>query len=636
MCGILGIVTFQGQHPSPAEFDAAMMQLDHRGPDDRGMAHFNCANGVRVSLGQTRLSILDLSPAGHQPMISPRTGNAIVFNGEAYNFREVRAGLSGIQFKSESDTEVLLAAYDQRGEKFIRDFRGMFAMGILDKASQKLTLVRDRLGIKPLYYYWNGRQFAFASELTAIAAFNSLPLDICQDALGQYLLRGYIPHPLSIFKQICKLPAGHLLTLDLQRPNPSSAAYWDALDYYERQKSFRDEGEVLDALESKLQESVKYRLISDVPLGAFLSGGIDSSLVVALMRKAHSGVVKTFTVGFDEQGWDEAPAAKRIAEHLETQHEECYISRDNLLEIVREISHYYDEPFADSSAIPTVALSRMTRRHVTVALSGDGGDELFWGYDSYTARSAKLFPKVDAIPKPLRIGGARLMKKLGGSIARWGHILEFDDFAEYYLRWSILHPSMDTGLHKHKANGNHQVELGRSIVHRLGMNDLPKLMGACDLRCYMVDDILTKVDRASMSVALEARVPILDHHVVELAASIPYSFKMAGGEKKHLLKALLNRHVPRPLWDRPKQGFGIPLVHYFRGPLREWARDELNSRDHSMADWLDMNVVNRMFDDHLQGRRDASGIIWACVQLAGWDRRMKKIRRKQPDLQATH
>jgi asparagine synthase (glutamine-hydrolysing) len=628
MCGILGIVTFEGRHPSPDEFNHALGQLDHRGPDDRGAAHMNGPANVRISMGQTRLSILDLSPAGHQPMTSPRTGATIVYNGEVYNFRDVRKELAsgGMKFTSECDTEVLLAAYDHRQDQFIHDFRGMFAIGILDHARQRLLLLRDRLGIKPLYYYWDGRRLAFASELTALAALPGLDLEICHDAMSEYLKRGYIPHPLSIYKKVRKLPAGCMLDLNLSRPDPQPKTYWDALTHYERPLAFACEQEVLDALAERLEESVKLRLISDVPLGAFLSGGIDSSLVVAMMRRVHSGTVKTFTVGFDEPGWDEAPAAKKIAEHLGTQHEEFYISRDNLLDIVRHTADYYDEPFADSSAIPMLALSRMTRRHVTVALSGDGGDELFWGYDSYTSRSARLYPLIAAFPDFLRRGAASLMKKTGGSLNRWGHIIDYQDCAAFLLRSTISQPWHDHGLLKHGTNGSCQVDMGREIAARLGTRDLNRLMSAIDLRSYMVDDILTKVDRATMSVALEARVPILDHRVVELAAAIPYSFKTAGGEKKHLLKALLSRYVPRNLWDRPKKGFGIPLVKYFRGPLKEWARDELRSTDHHLGEWLDMSVVHRMLDDHIAGRRDASALLWACLQLAGWDRRLRRIR----------
>jgi len=631
MCGILGVVTFRGAHPSEQSFDRALGLLDHRGPDDRGALHDSLPSGGRISLGQTRLSILDLSPAGHQPMVSERTGTAIVFNGEAYNFREVRAGLqaAGVSFHSECDTEVLLAAYDQRQDDFIEPFRGMFAIGLWDRARNRLLLVRDRLGIKPLYYYWDGRTLAFASELTAIAALPDLQLDVCQDAMRQYLWRGFIPYPLSIYKQIRKLPAGYRLSISLADPRPEATPYWDALDYYASPRSYAGPIEAVDAIEDVLSEAVRLRLISDVPLGAFLSGGIDSSLVVALMRKVHSGTVRTFSIGFDEDRWNEAPAAKRIAEHLGTQHEEMYISRENLLEQVPCVSRHYDEPFADSSAIPTLALAKLTRRHVTVALSGDGGDELFWGYDQYSAKSNAIFPWVQWIPGAVRKSiGAGLRAFRGSSLERWGHLIAFDDFAQFYARTDHWHPWTFAGLHRANVSMHRQLEIGREVAARLGDQDRDRHMSAADLKSYLVDDILTKVDRATMAVALEARVPILDHKVVELAAGIPYSIKKHGNEKKHLLKELLARHVPRPLWDRPKMGFGVPLVHYFRGPLRDWARDELFSHDHSLAEWLNMNVVQQVYDEHVSGRRDCASLLWACLQLAGWDRRMREIRRE--------
>jgi asparagine synthase (glutamine-hydrolysing) len=629
MCGILGVVTLRGEHPCEAAFDRALGLLDHRGPDDRGAHHGQAPGGVRISIGQTRLSILDLSPAGHQPMVSERTGTVMTYNGEAYNFRDVRSGLAGegLAFHSECDTEVLLAAYDRRQDEFIQSFRGMFAIGLWDVARNRLLLVRDRLGIKPLYYYWDGRTLAFGSELTAISALPGLTLDICHEAMRQYLWRGFIPFPQSIFKQIRKLPAGCMLSLELSGGQPHVRQYWESLDYYASPRRFADEGEALDAIDATLREAVRLRLISDVPLGAFLSGGVDSSLVVAMMRAVHSGEVRTFSIGFDEAQWDEAPAARRIAQHLGTRHEEMYISRENLLDQVRTVSQHYDEPFADASAIPTLALAKLTRRHVTVALSGDGGDELFWGYDQYTARSHDAYPWAVRAPLAVRRAlGALLRAARGTRLERWGYIVGFADFAEFFMRTDLWHPWADRGLHRHASSTNRMLEVGREVTSRLGEGDVAMLMGAMDLRSYLVDDILTKVDRATMAVALEARVPILDHHVVQLAASIPYTFKKAGGEKKHLLKAVLSRYVPRHLWERPKQGFGIPLVHYFRGPLRDWAADELFSGDHALGDWLDMAVVRRMYEDHVGGRRDAATLLWACLQLAGWDRRMRQIR----------
>jgi asparagine synthase (glutamine-hydrolysing) len=629
MCGILGKITFQGEHESPEIFERALCQLDHRGPDDRGAHHGVTVDGAQISLGQTRLSILDLSDAGHQPMQSPRSGAWMVYNGEAYNFREVREELrkSGLQFQSECDTEVLLAAYDHIGEEFIEPFHGMFAICIWDVKENRVVLLRDRLGIKPLYYYWDGRQFAFASEITALAALPTLKLEVSQYAIRQFLMRGFIPHPLSIYENVWKLPAGHRLTLDLARPRPSPVRYWDSLDYYAKPCEFRDEREVLDAIDTRLRHAVKLRLVSDVPLGAFLSGGVDSSLVVAMMQQVHSGIVKTFSIGFSEDRWNEAPTAKRIAQHLGTEHEEIYLTEENILDAARTASDHYDEPFADPSCIPTLELSRLTRRFVTVALSGDGGDELFWGYTTYDSRGLRWFRRASLLPYSIRTGFAAPLRLFNENLLeRIGHQLAFRDLSDFFMGTAMWHPWLYHELQREKITGSRFVEIGRRVMDRLPGAPIDLLTGAFDLQSYLVDDILTKVDRASMSVALEARVPILDHKVVELAASIPVRFKTAGREQKHLLRALLTRYLPRELWERPKMGFGVPLVHWLRTSLRDWAREELLGDRSNLHQWLSRSELERMFDDHLLGRRNVADLIWACLQLSGWDRRMTHIR----------
>lgn len=628
MCGILGKVTFRGEADDPAVFERALRMLDHRGPDDRGTWHHITPDGVGISLGQTRLSILDLSDAGHQPMTSQRSGAVIVFNGEVYNFREIRTRLEGkgYQFTSECDTEVILAAYDEWGEPFAENFRGMFAIGIFDVRRQRLLLCRDRLGIKPLYYYSDGRQLAFASELTALAALPSLELNVCHTALRNYLRQGFIPGPLSIYDRVRKLTQGHLLLCDFKTSDPQVTKFWDPLDYYAQPRNFSNEEAILDELNDVLTQAVRYRLISDVPLGAFLSGGIDSSLVVALMRQIHTGPLKTFTIGFSEPEWDEAPAARRIAEHLGTEHHEQYLSEANVLDAVRTVGDHYDEPFADESNIPTLLLSKMTRQKVTVALSGDGGDELFWGYNHYDTRAMRWFKGLNRIPRPLRRMAAGSLKMLGPEGVRIGQLIEFEDLPMYYMRSRIWPPGLYRDLHRCEAREDRLLAIGRQVAARLPGRDRHLLTGAMDLHCYLVDDILTKVDRASMAVALEARVPILDHHVVQLAAAIPSSFKTAGGEKKRLLRALLARYIPRSLWDRPKKGFGVPLVRWFRTSLKDWAYDELRGSGSRLCDWLDRECLEQMLSDHVSGRRNVSGLIWACLQLASWDRRMARIR----------
>ncbi|MCZ6765327.1 MAG: asparagine synthase (glutamine-hydrolyzing) [bacterium] len=629
MCGILGKITFSGHHESPESFTKALRLLEHRGPDDRGCLHATTAGEVRLTLAHTRLSILDISGAGHQPLISPRTGSTIVYNGEVYNFREIRDGLEkkGYSFSSECDTEVILAAYDAFGETAVQSLRGMFAFAIWDKERERLWLVRDRIGIKPLYYYWDGRQFAFASEVTALAALPSLQLEVSQDGIRQFLLNGYIPSPQSIFEGVRKLPPAHFLTLNLRNPEPRIQRYWSATEYYNSRDAFASREEALEALDVELSSAVEMRLISDVPLGAFLSGGIDSSLVVALMRRAHSGRLRTFSVGFSVPEWNEAPAAKRIAEHLGTEHEEFYLSEENILDAARVNSEHFDEPFADYSSIPTLALSRMTRDYVTVALSGDGGDELFWGYNSYVTKSMRLFPFLRHVPRPLRQAvGACMRLRQGSLLSDWGYRIGFSDFASFFVRPHSWLPGHYSKLHRHNGDSNRLLEIGREATAQLPQNEIDLLGGVIDLHGYLVDDILTKVDRSSMAVSLEARVPILDHRVVELAARIPIAYKTAGREQKHFAKALLEKYLPRHLWDRPKMGFSVPMAQWIRGPLKEWVCDELRSDDTHLHDWLDRNELNAMLDDHLSGRRNVRTLIWACLQLAGWDRRISRIR----------
>lgn len=631
MCGILGKVTFKGAHESPSAFDSALHQLRHRGPDDQGAHHGTGPDGCRVSMGQTRLSILDLSSAGHQPMFSPRTGSCVVFNGEIYNFREIRAVLEarGYRFTTQCDTEVVVAAYDEYGDDFTTHFVGMFAIGVWDKTRGRLVLARDRLGIKPLYYYWDQNQFAFASEVTALAALPTLRLDVNPESVEQYLLNGYIVQPHSIFHNVSKIRTGHILTLDLARPRPIESSYWDVVTYFAAPCSYRDEAEVLEAVRPALLKAVQRRLISDVPLGAFLSGGIDSSLVVALMRKAHSGEVRTFTIGFTEPKWDEADHARAIAQHLGTRHEELYLSEENILEVAQKVGDFYDEPFADTSCIPTFALSRMTRQHVTVALSGDGGDEMFWGYDSYVSGSLANYNSVAAIPRPLRVLASAFLRSL--PVARWnrmGDLLRFREFSDFVLCATIWRPWSYPRLLRDRPYPtlNWGAVIGADLQRRLPNLDRDTLRSVFDIPIYMVDDILTKVDRASMAVALEARVPLLDHELVQLAAGIPIELKAPGRRLKHLLKTVLGEMVPRELWERPKKGFGVPLVDWLRTSLKDWTYDHLCRPLSGAGALLDPAQVRQMLDDHVAGCVDASNLIWACMQLVNWNDRMARIR----------
>ena len=631
MCGILGKITISGAHESPATFDAALSQIGHRGPDDRGVFHMVTQENIQISLGHTRLSILDISVAGHQPMVSQRTGAVIVYNGEVYNFKEIRHQIEqrGLSFTSNCDTEVIIAAYDEYQEEFVHQLNGMFAIGILDVKRKKIILVRDRLGIKPLYYYWDGKQLAFGSEITAFAALPSLTLEVDHDAIQQYLMYGYIPGPLSIFQNVRKLPAGCILQFDLNHPAVKERRYWNVLEYYAQPAPFNSEAEVLEALREELTRSVRRRLISDVPLGAFLSGGIDSSLIVSLMRSVHTGPVKTFTIGFAEKQWDEAPLAKKIAQHLGTVHNEFYFSEENTLEIARTAAAYSDEPFADPASIPTLALSRFTRQQVTVALSGDGGDELFWGY-SYYKTNPLIYIMYEVMPFGIRRFMSAGLKLLPGDrCLSLSYLLGLQDRLAFQLSPGIWNPNLYyPKLHRHATQLNRRLEIGRDVAAKIKELDWDTKTGAIDIHCSLVDQMLTKIDRASMSTALEVRVPLLDFNVVQLAARIPSRFKTAGGELKHLPRALLGEFIPQSLWDRPKKGFSVPLNIWFRTVLKEWAYDELGSRDHHLCEWLDPTEIQTLFNDHVSGRRNAGRLIWACLQLAGWDRMITSVRKK--------
>jgi asparagine synthase (glutamine-hydrolysing) len=631
MCGILGKITLSGTHESQEIFNKALNQLNHRGPDDHGVYHTTTPDNVRISLGHTRLSILDLSRAGHQPMVSTSTGSVIVYNGEVYNFKELRATLSGkgFSFASNCDTEVILAAYDDAEENFTSALNGMFAVGIWDKARKRIILARDRLGIKPLYYYWDEKQFAFSSEVTALAALPSLHLEIDQDAMRQYLMYGYIPAPFSIYRKVRKLPAGCMLLLSPNNSGPVIARYWDVMDYYSSPIPFQSEQEVLAALRHELTQSVRRRLISDVPLGTFLSGGVDSSTVVAFMRQVNAGPVKTFTIGFSEQAWDEAPMARRIADYLGTEHHEFYFSESNTLELVRTAAHFYDEPFADPASIPTLALSRFARTQVTVALSGDGGDELFWGYNYYKS-PAYIRQLYNLAPYSFRRVVSMGLQQIPLEIfKRWGHVLGHKDMLAYQLSPGIWSPRLYyPGLHRYSSDLCRPLEIGNEVLSKLEKRSWNTKTGAIDVQCSLVDQMLIKIDRASMSTALEVRVPMLDYNVVQLAARIPSRFKTEGGELKYLIRKLLGELLPPHLWDRPKKGFSVPLEPWFRTILKEWVCDELASTDHHLFDWLDRNELHAAIDDHMRGRRNGARLIWACLQLAGWDRKITSIRKQ--------
>lgn len=616
MCGFCGVVGPAGS-AAPERVEAMTQGLRHRGPDDFGSwRRAFVAGGAEqvVALGHRRLSILDLSPLGHQPMLSSDERIAVAYNGEIYNFRALREELRalGSTFRTECDTEVLIEAWRQWGLTAFDRFVGMFAFAIWDDRQQKLVLARDRLGIKPLYYsQLDDGLLLFGSELHALRAHPRFRSEIDRASLAGLLQHGYVSGPESIYASTRRLMPGSYLVWECGKVE--LGRYWRLTD---RASEAPPEGfaAVVDRLEEILGDAVELRLIADVPLGAFLSGGIDSSAVVALMRERARGPVRTFSIGFRDAAFDEAPHARAVAEHLGTDHVELYVDRSQAAEVAHQLPDLYDEPFGDQSAIPTVLLSRLTRQHVTVALSGDGGDELFGGYDQYE-KLHRLAPWLRA-PRPLRqaIGAAAARLPLPSSVQRAANHLRGRtprEIAESLLRFhdpSDLRAACgaDVRLDTYRAafDGSPRPEAARRAM----------IADACT---YMVDDILTKVDRASMSVGLEARVPIIDHRVVRFAYSLPLSIVWHGGLRKAPLREIAYRRVPRALLDRPKHGFGIPIQSLLGRELEAWtqrylARDRLLEEGH-----LDPGGVERLVAD---ARRQPAGItrLWSLLCFQRW------------------
>jgi asparagine synthase (glutamine-hydrolysing) len=588
--------------------------LRHRGPDDCGVW---ASSDGGVALSQRRLSIIDLSPLGRNPM--PWDGGRlwITFNGEIYNFLELREELqrAGHRFRSQTDTEVILAAYDQWGTDAITRLVGMFAFGLWDSARRRLWLVRDRLGKKPLYYTQRDSELQFASELKALLVDQTFRREVDADAIGLYLRYGYVPSPYTIFKDARKLPPAHYLLWENGRAVVTR--YWDPVPFAASRVSLPDR-EAEAELESRLTTAVKQRLIADVPLGAFLSGGIDSSLVVALMNECGARPVRTFSIRFDNPEYNEADHAAAVARHLGTDHYEQTCSDRDMLATVDRLPEMFDEPFADSSAIPTLLVSKIARERVTVALSGDGGDELFLGYPRhmYHAHAAWAL----ALPGPVRraaaIGAARMPTRRLRRIADVLRSDEADRYARFITWWSpeelvtlTGHPPADAPFYADA--------LSRSQAVPADVRP-----GFLDLVSYLPDDILTKVDRASMAVALEVRAPLLDHRVVELALALPLSLKRRGRTTKWVLRELLYKRVPRQLVDRPKMGFGVPLDDWFRGPLRERMNACCSSADLEELG-IDASPIRQLWSDFQTGRTNRADRLWQIYALVAWSQRLR-------------
>lgn len=608
--------------------------LAHRGPDDHGV-WVDASTGV--ALGHRRLSILDLSPAGHQPMVSASGRYVMVFNGEIYNFPDLRTKLEacGVRFRGASDTEVLLAAIDRWGlEVALKRAHGMFAVGVWDTKERTLSLARDRLGEKPLYYGWHGRSFLFASELTAVRAHPDFAARVSRESVVRYLALDHVPAPASIYEGTFKLPPG---TFAIVRPNrvgvlPEPKEYWSARDAVTS-----DGADVPDNnLEVLLADAVARQMVADVPLGLLLSGGVDSSTIAALMQAQSARPVRTFTIGFKEAGFDEAEYAGAVARHLGTDHTELYVTPADAEAVIPRLPEIYDEPFADSSQIPTFLVCKMARRSVTVALSGDGGDEVFGGYNRYLWwdslwNRARRLPSwgrtaaacaLNAVPPRAwdRVGRALQHVSRSSSRLADGRLGERAEKAIAVLRARTPTEAYQQ-LISHWASRE-------SIVLGAGTADEqlnPPLLASfveqmmyLDLVGYLPDDILTKVDRASMAVNLEVRVPFLDHRVVEAAWRLPLEAKIAGGRGKLPLRRILDRYVPSELIERPKAGFAVPIGTWLRGPLRPWAEELLDERRLRADGILDPAPIRRRWDAHVRGRGQWEHHLWGVLIFQAW------------------
>jgi asparagine synthase (glutamine-hydrolysing) len=626
MCGIAGVLS--SGRIDPLAVRRMTATLHHRGPDDEGI-WLDPETGI--ALGHRRLSIIDLSAAGHEPMVSQSGRYVLTFNGEIYDHADLRAELESKGSKGwrgHSDTETLLEAIAVWGLKeALRKSVGMFALGLWDRQDRKLFLARDRFGEKPLYYGRAGKGFLFASELKAIRAHPDFTGTIDRDALRIFAARGYIPAPRSIFQEISKLEPGTILTV-----GGGKEQYWSYREVVESglANPLPNEKAARWELESALIAAIQGQSVADVPVGMFLSGGIDSSTIAALWQKHSPRELRTYSMGFEEAGYDEAPHARAVAQHLGTIHHESYVTSAEARDVIPNLPTIYDEPFADPSQIPTYLMSKLAREHVTVALSGDGGDELFGGYSRYLT-AANLWRKMQRVPASMRHVVGAVLGKLpsgvwdtlafsrapfpGARLRRTFHRLEsVDSLAELYRsfrdEWTG-EPSPVVGA----ASDDPTCELDLDVANG---SDLVRMM-FCDAVSYLPGDILCKVDRASMAHSLEVRIPFLDHRVAEVAARIPIGMKFRNGGGKYILKQLLYSHVPSELFERPKAGFSVPVGAWLKGPLRPWA-DDLLSRDRlDREGFFSGAMIDKRWQDHLAGRRDATYSLWPILMFQAWN-----------------
>ena len=626
MCGLTGFCDFS-KKLSLTELQKATECLQHRGPDGNGTAIFKTQEAT-IGLGHRRLSILDLSDQGSQPMYSDDKNVVIILNGEIYNFLEIRKELKllGHSFHSDSDTEVIIKAYQQYGINAVHKFIGMFAFALYDIKEQVIYFLRDRAGVKPLYYYYKNDCLLFASELKSIYTFPVFEKKINEEAVSLFFKYAYIRAPHTIFKNTYKVQPGHYIKIDLSNKKVDEIKYYDVLDYYNKPKLKISEAGALDEVENLFTSAFQYRMVSDVPVGIFLSGGYDSSVVAAVLQKNNSQKLKTFTIGFHEEKYNEAPHAKKVAEYIGTDHNEYYCTTKEAQDIFPLLADIYDEPFGDSSGIPTTLVSRFARKQVTVALSADGGDEIFAGYNRYPQlnRLNNLFTKT---PEVLRTVIANILpavpfKSIPGlrrkapAFSKLEEILKSDDPNTISDTLSKHYTNRD--LTKLLPRFNQGINLYNDVGKINNQNDFINTVLALDYKTYMVDDILVKVDRATMSVGLEGREPLLDHRIIEFVAQLPSELKYKNGTKKYLLKTIAHKYIPKELLDRPKTGFGLPVYEWLKTDMKDLLFNYINEDQLSKHDFINAGKALELRDEFIAGKNNNETQIWLLLMFQMW------------------
>ena len=629
MCGIAGFLDFTSAS-TEAALDGMVQSLVHRGPESGGLLLLNNQASVQIGIGHRRLSIIDLSAAGHQPMQSESL--TITFNGEIYNYHELQASLValGYSFKGNSDTEVILNAYKAWGESCVDRFIGMFAFVIYDAHNNRLFCARDRAGVKPFFYYWDGQLFLFASELKAFLKHPGFKKQLNLHAVAAFVQFGNVPTPHCIYRDCFKLKPAHHLSIDLATKNMSIKSYWDVYDSYNKPKQNISFADAITGTEAILQSAFQYRMVSDVPVGVFLSGGYDSACLTALLQKDRTEKLSTFTIGVPDIGLNEAPYAREVAKYLGTRHTEITCTEKEVLELIDELPFFYDEPFADSSAIPTTLVCKMARQQVKVALSADGGDEIFAGYNRYDYL-IKYRAILSATPGFVRKSAYAMMDWVKAeNIPFLNNTYNFHNRYEK-LKILLRDPSpknMMLSLSK-QYDELQSIELFKHRTIHMNTayqsNELRKefftplsYMMAIDYQTYLVDDILQKVDRASMSVSLEAREPFLDQRIIEWAASLPDDYKYHKGIKKYILKEIVHQYIPKPLMDRPKMGFAIPIENWLMGELRTKVEHYLRPELLDRQGIFQPEKITQLKTEFFSGKKELGAKIWYLLMFQMW------------------